>query len=304
MALPNWNLLLAFEAVARHGSFSLAAAELNVLQPAVSRRVAELERELGVRLVNRTRPRVTPTEAGTVLLAVIAESDRRLHGAIAQIRRSHGSRNLVVNTTIGFATCYLMRRLGGFRAAHPEIEVELVSRDLNDGYREDAVDIVIAFDSPERLPGERQVLVFPEKMIAVSARAAGSGGTPTPQTLEALVNGRIIHLWAGVHKKDWSVYLDGTGIALPPAKLSDRYTSFMVYLQAALDGEGTIIGWEHLLHDDLVAGRLQRAVDRVVETKRGYFACITRKGLANPASRAFADWLAQTPPAALAPAQR
>ena len=72
MRAPDWRLLNAFEAVARLGSFSRAAAELNVLQPAVSRRLAQLEEELGVTLIRRTRPVATLTPEGQTLFGAVS----------------------------------------------------------------------------------------------------------------------------------------------------------------------------------------------------------------------------------------
>lgn len=290
MALPKWNLLLAFDAVVRHGSFSRAAAELNVQQPAVSRRVAELERELGVQVLVRGRHGVTPTEAGLTLRSAIVESGRQLEGAIRTIRGAPPEGRLVVDTTIGFATCYLMRRLAAFRTAHPEIDVSLISRDLNDDFRAETADVVIAFDHRDRLPGAQQVLIFQERMVAVTAGVAKAGAS----LRDALLGRRLIHLHAGLHKSDWQVFLQGTDLTAPAAREADRYTSFMVYLQAGRNGEGIIIGWEQLMEDDFAAGTLSRICDRVVETDRGYFACITQHGLRNEASALFAAWLAET----------
>lgn len=290
MALPKWNLLLAFDAVVRHGSFSRAAAELNVLQPAVSRRVAELESALGVQLLFRGKHGATPTESGLILRSAIVESGRQLEGAISTIKGARPEGKLVVDTTIGFATCYLMRRLTDFRTAHPEIDVSLISRDLNDDFRAETADVVIAFDHRDRLPGAQQVLIFQERMVAVAADVANA----RVDLREALFGRRLIHLHAGLHKSDWQVFLQGTDLTAPAARDADRYTSFMVYLQAGLNGEGVIIGWEQLMEDYFAAGTLTRICDRVAETERGYFACITQHGLRNEASAHFAGWLAET----------
>ena len=170
----DWKLLSAFEAVARHGGFSRAAAELNVLQPAISRRVAQLEKDVGVPLIQRTRPHATLTAEGQVLYRAVAGSMAQVQMALVQIQRRPADQVLTVNTTIGFASCFLMRRLNGYRELYPDRPIELVSRDLNASFRDEACDVVISFDKPESLPGSAHHRIFEERMIAVCAPVANS----------------------------------------------------------------------------------------------------------------------------------
>ena len=275
MRRPDWKLLTAFEAVARHGSFSRAGDELNVMQPAISRRVARLERDLGVTLIERSRPHAGLTSDGEILFRAVSGSMVQVQTAIDQVRRTPSLDKVVVNTTIGFASCFLMQRLNTFRTLYPETVIELVSRDQNDAYRQGSADIVIVFDRPDRLPGVEHARIFPEHMIAVCAPAYLENG---PIDENDLVTQRLLHLSHRLHADDWRNYLDGTGQAIRPPNSAERFTSFMVYLQAALNGEGIAIGWQHLLEDHLVNGLLVRPVDRMVETDRGYYACLTERG--------------------------
>ena len=210
--LPNWNLLVAFETVARHGSFSRAAVELNVLQPAVSRRVALLEQELGVRLINRLRPAATLTADGQILFRAVTGSMTQVQMAVQQIQRAPPEHTLTVNTTIGFANCFLMRRLNLFRELHPETVIELISRDTNDTYNLKTCDIVTVFGSAEKLPGVVQSRIFEERMIAVCA--------PVYLENNALIDGdfsghRLLHLPVDIHAEDWRVFLDSLGQSTP-----------------------------------------------------------------------------------------
>ncbi|MEM1198809.1 MAG: LysR substrate-binding domain-containing protein [Pseudomonadota bacterium] len=285
---PNWKALMAFEAVVRHGSFSHAARELNVLQPAMSRRVAELEGALGVRLLHRTRPKLSLSAEGQILFRAISSSLVQVETALEQVRRSSEQSGLVVDTTIGFASCFLLKRLSAFREAHSDIAVELISRDLNASYRESEADLIIAFDTPERLPGSQHQLIFAEEMIAVCAPAYASAGS---LSAEGLAERRLLHLTHGIHGEDWDRFMAGTGVVLPPATSPEKFMSFTVYLQAALNGEGIAIGWEHLLEDHLATSHLVRASERRVSTTRGYYCCHTARGQNTPQAKIFADWI-------------
>ncbi len=293
MRAPDWRLLNAFEAVARLGSFSRAAAELNVLQPAVSRRLAQLEEELGVTLIRRTRPVATLTPEGQTLFGAVSTGMSQISGAMARVSRRPENSPLVINTTIGFASCFLLRRLNQFHDLHPEIMIELISRDLNDGFREEGCDIVTVFDAPDRLPGVEQRRIFAEKMIAV---CSPDYRRRHPVVGDAFGGHRLLHLTVGVHGEDWARFTEGRGIAIDPPTPADRFTSFMVYLQAAMNGDGIAIGWAHLLQDHLDGGQLVLASERRVNTDRGYFCCITQQGMKREATRRFSAWLTSCVP--------
>lgn len=289
----NWKLLTAFEAVARHRNFSRAALELNVQQPAVSRRVAALESELGVALLRRTRPSATLTQEGGLLFDAVARSIAQVRGTIEQIRRKPDQNLVTVNTTIGFASCYLMKRLPVFRASNPDIAIELISRDQNNTYGQDTADIVVAFDHPDKLPGLRHVKIFPEIMVAAARPDVCPG---THDDLEALSKRTLLHLTAGLHHDDWRSFFAGAGadgadiVPLKPAT-EQRFTSFMVYLQAALNGDGIVLGWETLMQDYFDLGQLRPVSSRRVPSERGYFACLTMRARNNQAAIRFWHWL-------------
>ncbi|MEW2917297.1 LysR substrate-binding domain-containing protein [Ruegeria sp. ANG10] len=292
MATPNWKLLTAFEAAARHRSFTRAAQELNVQQPAISRRVAALETELGVSLLKRTRPNVSLTREGEVLFRAVAGSILQVSSAAEQICCPPDKDVVTVNTTIGFASCYLMKRLPAFRTAHPEISVELISRDQNNAYGPDA-DIIIAFDHPDRLPGVRHRLIFQETMIAVAHPKVAN---TIPDTPAALAQSPLLHLTMGNHTDDWNTFFAGTGLKPPPPVSERKFTSFMVYLQAALNGDGVILGWQTLLQDHFDHGQLATVTTRRLSTKRGYFVCLTERAQSNAAALKIMDWLADATP--------
>lgn len=284
---PDWKLLVAFEAVARHGSFSRGAEELNVQQPAMSRRVAALETMLGVRLLHRSRPTLSLSAEGDILYRAISGSLIQVQTACDQIARRAEKSVVVVNTTIGFASCFLMKRLHAFRDAHPDITIELVSRDQSETYHEAGADVIIMFDAPANLPGVRQELIFAEEMIAVCTPNYLS--EPAKDRAE-LLGHRLFHLTKGIHADDWAKYLEGAGLEIPVPGSSERFTSFIIYLQAVLNGEGIALGWEHLLEEHLANGTLIRAAPHVVKSERGYFACLTQRAERNLAASRFLEW--------------
>ncbi|MEL7116823.1 MAG: LysR family transcriptional regulator [Pseudomonadota bacterium] len=289
----NWKLLTAFEAAARHRNFTQAARELNVQQPAISRRIAELERELGAMLFLRTRPHAKLTEAGETLFQAVSNSTFQVRVAIDQIRIRSDQNAVTVNTTIGFASCYLMQRLADFRGQNPEVTVELVSRDQNDAYGADLAEILIVFEAPDRLPGIRSAKIFGEELVPVARPGCYAA---VQNDMGRLVEQPLLHLASGIHGDDWTRYLAGTGIVAPPYQSDRRYTSFMVCLQAALNGEGVMLGWERLMQTQFDLGQLERVATRSVRSDRGYFACLTGRARSNDAAVKLFDWLSELEP--------
>lgn len=284
----DWKRLTAFEAVGRHCNFTRAARELNVQQPAISRRVAELEADLGVQLLFRSRPNASLTPEGEVLHRAIVAASLQVRDALEQVQR-HRDRNLVtINTTIGFASCYLMQRLAAFRIEHPGISVELVSRDQNETYGVEHADIVIVFDGPDRLPGVQQTRIFGETLVPV----ARPGLVPEPcDNPEILASYPLLHLASGNHTDDWATFFDHTKATLPTPTSEQKFTSFMVCLQAAINGDGVMLGWEKLMQDHFDLGLLVRVGDRRITTDRGYFACLTERAKDRESARRMCQWL-------------
>ncbi len=123
--LPPLNALRAFEAGARHLSFTKAAEELHVTQAAVSHQVKLLEKDLGVSLFRRMTRKLALTEAGRALMGVAGEALDAIAGEAARLRDAPGGRTLSLSLIPTFGVKWLAQRLGRFWAAHPDIDLRL-----------------------------------------------------------------------------------------------------------------------------------------------------------------------------------
>ncbi|MFT5506299.1 MAG: LysR family glycine cleavage system transcriptional activator [Gammaproteobacteria bacterium] len=284
----DWQAVATFEAVARLGTFTLAADELKVLQPSVSRRIAKLENELGVHLMRRTRPRVTLTYAGETLLKTSQSTIHQMSETLAAIKQRPRQSPLIINTTIGFASNFLLPRLNTFNNLYPDVSIELISRDVNDGYEMENFDLITVFGTADKIPGVSSQLICQEKMIAVASPAyrqqhQQSFGEPDSH--------RLLHLVSGNYADDWSIYFAGTDYQVPAPSTNQKFTSYMVYLHAALNGQGIALGPQFMLQQYLDSGELVKANSRSVSTHRGYYACLTRRGARHQPAVNFANWL-------------
>lgn len=141
--LPVLNTLRAFEAAARHGSFTRAAEELCVTQGAVSHQVKTLEEELGVKLFNREYQRLVITQAGREYLVEIRDALDRIAIATQRLVERQSSGALTISTSPDFAAKWLVHRLGKFAQSHPEIDLRLSAAMQHVDFAREDVDIAV-----------------------------------------------------------------------------------------------------------------------------------------------------------------
>lgn len=286
-ALPL-KQLSAFESAARHLSFTKAATDLNVLQPAISRQIAQLEEDFGASLFTRTKPALTLTREGEMLFTAVTSGFNTMRKAVEELRSTTRITPLVVNVSMGFMSYFLMTRLAGFRAAFPEIEIELVTCDQYTGYNPEQSDIVIIFGK-SGLPGMHAVPVMKEEMIAVCSPEYFNRNKP--RSLHDLKTMKLLSLADSTHINDWQTFLEGTGVDAPAPPRHEHFVSYMVYKQAALAGEGIALEVAGLSEELIESGRLMLACERRIATDRAYFCCLNDRARDNQAAREFVSWL-------------
>jgi LysR family glycine cleavage system transcriptional activator len=141
--LPSLNALKAFEAAARHQSFTKAAEELSVTQGAVSHQVKALEAELGLRLFNRERQRLVITDAGKSYLDVVRDAFDRLAVGTNRLLQLQKTGALTVTTSPNFASKWLVHRLGRFVEAHPDIDLRVSASLQHIDFAREDIDVAV-----------------------------------------------------------------------------------------------------------------------------------------------------------------
>jgi LysR family transcriptional regulator, glycine cleavage system transcriptional activator len=141
--LPQLNALKAFEAAARHVSFTRAAEELCVTQGAVSHQVKALEAELGIKLFNRERQRLIITDAGRDYLSVVRDALDRIAMGTERLVQRQSSGMLTVSTSPDFAAKWLVHRLGRFAEAHPAIDLRVSATMHHVDFAREDVDLAV-----------------------------------------------------------------------------------------------------------------------------------------------------------------
>lgn len=252
--ISSLNLVRSFEAAARHGTFTRAAAELGVHQPAISRQVAELEKQIGRPLFLRGTEGLKLTPGGQVLFEVAQETLGRLGTTLTRLQADAAGR-LTLNCSIGLADAWLLPRLPVFHAAHPEMQIDVVTRDSPADARIALADARILFGTA----GRGDHVLFPERLVVVAA--PGQHDT---------VARPLLALSMPEYAGDWGRVLShldhpmGSG----PMRYFSSYTAYMHALRA---GEGIGLAWDVLVVEALQSGRLVPVSKACVKTDRVCF---------------------------------
>lgn len=286
--LPPLNAVRAFEAAARHASFSRAAAELGVTHGAVSRQVALLEDALGTRLFTRSVRQIALTPAGQVLLAGVAPALERIADAAAQVERAARPRIVRVNVRPSFALRWLIPHLPRFLRSHPELEPQVAT-----STSEPAAVLPGSFDIAIR----RGLAGWPDQLRPVAFLRETAMPVASPSLLQRLpvrtppdlAQHTLLH--CATRDADWAGWLERAGApGLSPAGTL-RFEHLQFSLQAALDGLGVALGPTMLVEGDLKAGRLAAPLRSPKLRLEPY--CFAVPPGAGMSAMAFANWLIQ-----------
>ncbi len=296
----HFNSLRAFEAGARHLSFSRAADELCVTHSAVSHQIRLLEETLGCELFVRTNRGVALTAAGHTLLPVLAESFDRIAHTLDGLVTATGSDQLRVTTTPTLAAKWLIPRLGDWRHAHPDIAIHLHPALAYLDLAAEGADIAIRCGVPP-WPGMVDEFFLPIHMTPLCSRSFLNtlGDVPKPGDL---LQATLIHADITGHElgEEWATWLNAAGVVSPDALPGLSFHDPSLALQAAMDGLGIAMGYVELAAADIEAGRLVRPFPFAVPHHFSYYLVYDRARRTEPGISAFRDWILGQPPCAAA----
>lgn len=281
--LPSLNALRAFEAAARHRSFTRAAAELNVTQAAVSHQVKGLEERIGTQLFLRLPRALLLTPEAEALLPDLRDAFDRIALAVERVGRQSAGRTLTVSVVTTFALTWLVPRLHRFQERHPDIEVRLsTARHVVDFSRED-VDVAVRFvDRPG--PDLEALPLFKDVVSPLCGRRYRA----QLRTLDDLR--RVPLLEMGDHP-EWPAWLEGVGLPdLRPRRML-KFDSTKIAVEAAIEGAGVAIGPPELFREEIGDGRLFQPFPQLVESGKSWWLVCPSAAAQRPKIKAFRQWI-------------
>jgi LysR family transcriptional regulator, glycine cleavage system transcriptional activator len=287
--LPSLNGLRAFEAAARHLSFTLAASELNVTQTAISHQIRRLEEELGIRLfVRQNRALALTPEARDYLPGVRAAfNDLRL--ATDRLLRKDDDKVLTVSTLASLAAKWLLPRLTDFQEHHPGIDVRITTSTSLVDFQRDNVDAAIRYGRGQ-WPGLRADWLMADELFPVCSPSLLHGGKPL-RCPEDLKSHMLLHT-SNANSDDWRLWLTAAGL---PADIARQpgitFDMIFMTIQAAIDGIGVAMGRTSYVRDDIAKGRLVVPFKIALPADAGFYLVAPEGRREAPKLAAFREWM-------------
>ena len=286
--LPSLNGLRAFEAAARHLSFTRAAAELHVTQTAISHQIRRLETQLGMRLFHRRNRALALTPEAQAYLPAVRAAFEDLREATERLRRRERQSVLTVSTMASLAAKWLLPRVAGFQEANPGIEVRLTASTHLVDFRREEIDMAIRYGHGT-WPGVRADWLMSEDIFPVCSPTLlkGKRGLRRPEDLAQFT---LIHNTG--FREDWQVWLTAAGLPLSLAQKRGLVfgESFMA-IQAAIDGLGVALARTPFVEADIREGRLVAPFDLALPDKAGFYVVAPEETADTPKIKLFREWL-------------
>ncbi|MCK1741038.1 transcriptional regulator GcvA [Bradyrhizobium sp. 139] len=287
--LPSLNGLRAFEAAARHLSFTLAASELNVTQTAISHQIRRLEEELGIRLfVRQNRALALTPEARDYLPGVRAAfNDLRL--ATDRLRRKDDDKVLTVSTLASLAAKWLLPRLTDFQEQHPGIDVRITTSTSLVDFQRDNVDAAIRYGRGQ-WPGLRADWLMADELFPVCSPSLLRGDKPLRRP-EDLRDHPLLHT-SNANSDDWRLWLTAAGLPVDIARQPGiTFDMIFMTIQAAIDGIGVAMGRTSYVQDDIAKGRLVVPFKIALPADAGFYVVAPEGRREAPKLAAFRQWV-------------
>ncbi len=291
--LPPLNAVRAFEAAARHCSFTRAADELFVTQGAVSHQVKLLEEWFGFLLFDRHKRELQLTAKGEQYLRSVRVMLNELHVATRSLLDEDTDRLLCVSVAESFAVNWLINRMSRFSARHPELDVRVTSQnqidDLGNVVGEEGpnwVDLRIRYGRG-KWPGLQVTKLFDEDVFPVCSPRLLEQREP-PASVAELNEFTLIH---DDMQMSWESWAHSAGSSASMSNRGPKYSHSHMALQAVVNGDGVALGRSVLAVAYLDSGQLVRPLKLSVPAEHSYYLLCQEGMVSDPRVKAFTQWL-------------
>lgn len=292
--VSHLNALRAFEAAARHQSFSAAASDLDVTPAAVSQLIRNIEHSLGATLFNRAKGgsgKVTLTAAGELAYPDISAGFKLIQSGLNSLRRITDETQLSIAVSPAFASKWLIPRLGNFRLKHPEIEIAIHMSSTPDDYISNSIDLGIRYGN-----GAWDGLACEHLLDEFVYPVCSPDYLDTLGLNDSQISGAtLIHdlsLEGNPNFPTWELWLKQSGLTFQSNQQCLRINNSAAVLQACIDGQGLALARSVMAHDDLAAGRLVKPFNtKPMALELSYFIVYRADFDRIKKVRIFRDWL-------------
>ncbi|MHB9448558.1 LysR family transcriptional regulator [Mesorhizobium sp. RSR565B] len=283
--LPSTSALAAIEAVARLGSFTAAAQELDLTQGAVSRQIALLEEQFGRRLFERDSRNVRLSTAGEIYAEAVRAALGQLRDAALGLmsNRHSGMLNLAILPTFG--TRWLMPLIPDFVAENPDITINFVTRIGRFDFARERLDAAIHHGQPDWPDADSTLLMRETVMPVVSPDFLASRDITTAADISRLP---LLHM--ATRPGAWGEWFEEQGLSAPIGP-GMQFEQFGTVAQACMAGLGVALLPQVLIAGELQRGQLVQAPGQPMQSRSAYYLVVPNDKRGHPPVVSFRDWL-------------
>ncbi|WP_110650072.1 LysR substrate-binding domain-containing protein [Salinicola peritrichatus] len=303
--LPSLLSLRAFEAAARHLSFTYAADELFLTQSAISRHVRGLEELLGQRLFDRFTRRVELTPTGLEYYRAIQIALGDIEKATQRAKETDQRTSITINVMQTLGATWLMPKLASFSETYPHIDIRMISSIAPVNFQTNEIDVAIRcgrLPGSPRQPGRPRIesemvtswkginaeFLLPDVLVPVVSSKLLSQGAEINSPKD-LLKYRLIHNTSRPHA--WPDWLAAHGVRLTSRTESIHYGHFFMALRAALNCKGVAILPAILVDHSLESMDLVRPLPGTIESDGAYYLLTREDANTNRSVHTFCNWL-------------
>lgn len=285
--LPALRTLRVFECAARHLNWTRAAQELHLTHGAVSLQIKALEDELGVKLFARSGKKTWLTDAGQQLAVGVREALDDLATTVMRVRERAAGNVLTLSVLPSFAAAWLVVRLGGFLARHPDIEFNLQSSIHLADFRNDGVDVAIRWGNGP-WPGLSCEKLLDDELFPVLSPRLTRRKLKHPAELLELP---LIRIKQQMRLSDWVRWFAAAGVQATEPRGGAIFDDTELALRAAAKGQGVVLARSSLAGDRLASGELIAPFALRVPANFAYYLVCPESHLEKPSVQQFRAWL-------------
>ncbi|MEM7059946.1 MAG: LysR substrate-binding domain-containing protein [Pseudomonadota bacterium] len=268
--IDSLHHLAAFDAAARHGSFTQAAQELNVSQPAVSQSIRKLEAAIGVKLFHRQHRSISLTDAGALLAYDVAEAFGRLQSTVSHLGQLGRTDHVTLSVSTAFANYWMVPRLQAFHERFPGLELRLQTTDKELDLALEGISLGVRRGSGTWDGYDAALIAWERLLVVASPRWVANHGEPS--SIADLAQAPLIHLEEPFRERpSWRNWFRYFGVDYRDSGAGLRLNDYALVLQAAMAGEGIAMGYAHVVEGLAAQGLLRPLGGWEFETGLGYY---------------------------------
>ena len=288
--IDSLHHLAVFDAAARHGSFTRAAEELNVSQPAISQSIRKLEAAIGVTLFRRLHRSIALTDAGAMLAHDVAEAFGRVQATVSHLGALGHSDHVTLSVSTAFANYWMVPRLQAFRERYPSLDLRLQTTDKELDLAQEGISLGVRRGKGD-WAGYDTALIAKERLIAIASPAwIVAHGAPVDPA--ALAKAPLITLEEPFRARpSWRDWFAHFGVDYRDSGAGLRLNDYALVLQATIAGEGIAMGYAHVTRGLIEQGLLTPLGGWAYETDQGYYLVWSDRSEISENAAIVRDWI-------------